>query len=228
MKRKKTIGIFVCMLVLATAVSITATDVPEKKLDVVAKTRILDQVDQQQSKIILPQEDGQFSEINKLNGAAQSFTPTLRILTRIKLKLTKDIGIYAPQYRTTANLIVSIRSELNGEDLVTAVVTPEEVPDAYNNSLPNPYEQIRLVEVDFDDLSVEMGETYYIICELESEEGTGHYCWFVHDDTAYDNGFAWYHSHFYEEWFLKDSTGSSDYCFITFGKTTLRHIAIES
>jgi len=78
----------------------------------------------------------------------QSFRPTLPTLTRVRLWIGKA------SLNTTSDLIVSIRSDINGSDLVMVSKHSYEIPE---------YPYFEWVEFNFNDLSVVPGDTYFIV-----------------------------------------------------------------
>ena len=90
------------------------------------------------------------AEINKLYRCAQSFIPSVVLLSRVKLYMT----IIRPENE----IVVSIRKNLDESDLTSVTVQAASVQ---NNSM-------RWVEFDFPDIIVEPGEPYYIVCNYMS------------------------------------------------------------
>jgi hypothetical protein len=96
---------------------------------------------------------------------AQSFTPTLNILTRVQLEMS-------------GAATVSIRDNLNGSDLTSGY-------GEKSSSYPFDW-----VEFDFTDISVVPGQLYYIIWNPNSTS----YVWGNKDYNKYDNGEAFYYN----------------------------------
>ena len=135
---------------------------------------------------------------------AQSFKPTLPILTRVKLFLS-DMNM-------TCDLIVSIRSDINGSDLTSVSVNHSEIPA---------FGDFDWIEFDFSDISVEVGETYYIVATSYCGYGTydDAYCWNSSTDDEYPHGESWGNSDWFPFWF----SHPYDLCFETYGITELQH-----
>jgi len=95
---------------------------------------------------------------------AQSFRPTLEILTRVKLWLIKGGG----------GLTISIRQNLLGEDLTSLYLLESEIISR------------EWTEFDFPDIVVIPEQTYYIVYEPDYK------CyWEIHSRDPYERGFAW-------------------------------------
>jgi hypothetical protein len=187
--KEKIRNIFVCMLVLTGGIVITVTGsrTNENVSNKVISQPYFEQVDQMQGKFYFNDYHlGALIHINEYSfEVAQSFIPTLPLLTKVKLKLFVDTE------STTTNLTVSIRKEINGPNLVSVIKTPEEIPDPFiDGGLPLEVEEVRSVVVDFPDLAIDAGETYYIVCGV-THNATADYFWLGDYDTGYENGIAW-------------------------------------
>jgi len=129
---------------------------------------------------------------------AQSFKPSLPILTKINLHIGRFGGI-------TSDLIFSIRYSLTGEDLVT---------------ISRPYYLITKHQLwnifDIPDINVNIGETYYIILKTYggNYDNDDIYAWSLSKDHRYWKGDIWLN--WGTEWFEHyDQTES--FCFETYG-----------
>lgn len=127
------------------------------------------------------------------NGAvyAQSFKPTLNILTRVELIIISNPGL-------DFILQISIRKSLEDNDLTNFSVefhTTELLEDWW--------------VFDFPDIKVSPGETYYIVWhqQLSQYDGPG---WGYNFPDPYQNGMAWKSN----PW---DSKPNDDFCFKTYG-----------
>ena len=80
---------------------------------------------------------------------AQSFRPTKEILSKVELLLYRF-------EHPTSDMIVSIRDSLYGEDIVRISVPAENLPDVYG-----------WVTFDFENITVHVDKTYYIVFTLE-------------------------------------------------------------
>jgi len=128
---------------------------------------------------------------------AQSFVPTENILTRVQILMHK---IEVP----TQNISVSIRKSLNGVDLTSIELQPEDILLSRS-----------WIEFNFPNISVIPYETYYII--WKPLEDHMYYFWWGYDNANFDSypsGEAWLFSN--GQW---DNTGFviKDWSFKTYG-----------
>jgi len=127
---------------------------------------------------------------------AQSFKPTLPILTRIKLYLGQTS-------EAICDLIVSIREDMDGNDIVSVSISPEEIPE---------YPDHDWIEFDLPDISVDVGETYYIVARSNCNYYNFTYYWLSNVEDVYPNGEHWVNNS-PDLW--RPSVGDS--CFETYG-----------
>ncbi len=129
---------------------------------------------------------------------AQSFKPSENVLTRVELLISK---IENP----TDNLLISIRSSLNGSDIASVMVLPEEIPT-----------EKEWVEFDFQDIIVDVGQTYYIVF---TPQCPGYfYLWWGYDNhnfDSYPNGESWLYTN--NEWSTENFV-IKDWCFKTYSR----------
>lgn len=105
---------------------------------------------------------------------AQSFIPTKEVLTRVELYIAKNSTATYP-------LKVSIREELTDEDLTYIDIDPNLVPT----------EEFDWVEINFDDILVTTGLTYYIVTLTENATDN-FYGWGANNmSESYPFGCAW-------------------------------------
>ena len=114
--------------------------------------------------------------INPQYHIAQEFKPTKSDLTAVALYLfdwdaPSDIAV-----------TVHIRESLDGGDLTTKTLKAK-VKD-YNRGG-------NWVMFDFDDITVNPEETYYIICYADGGIVNHSYCWYFDFGNKYDRGIAW-------------------------------------
>jgi len=130
-----------------------------------------DFVDQQQPKGISPY------FILWPNKLAQSFKPKFDHLTRIHLAISK--------VQNPSDIVVSIRKELDGDDL-----TSMKLPSNYLDDYPNK----ALLDFNISDIAVVPEQTYYIIVQHESEDTRDNIlCWWYNPNGSfYDRGTAWH------------------------------------
>ena len=105
---------------------------------------------------------------------AQSFIPSKEILTRVELLIGKNSTATYPY-------VLAIRGELTGDDLTITSIDPGQVPT----------EEFGWVEIDFDDIMVNTGQTYYIVSYTENTTDN-FYAWGANNDSdSYLFGCAW-------------------------------------
>jgi hypothetical protein len=128
---------------------------------------------------------------------AQSFKPTLNMLTRVQIIIIKRENV-------SGGYVVSIRSSLDGIDLTSISVDPSIIPE------PPVYSWI---EFDFPDISVLPESTYYIVSK--SENKIDHYQW------AASNGNPYYRGSMFYLWegssFVWEEITDLDFMFKTYG-----------
>ncbi len=135
---------------------------------------------------------------------AQSFTPRFGNLTRVKIPLSKNGLIIS-------NIIVSIRDNLYGNDLTVTSQSPFHVP----RFSPT------WIEFDFDDINVNPGETYYILCKTTlGNNRKNFYGWIASAGDTYEKGGAWIGWNKGSDWEIWDFPPENpkfDFCFKTYG-----------
>lgn len=142
-------------------------------------------------------------ESNIRNGrlVAQEFKPSMTPLTKVIIKIRKSLVIEEP-------LIVSIRRNLDGLDLTFLSVLGSEIP--FNNFW---------VVFDFDDIEVDVEETYYIVVRSSSSQS---FWWQTRHNSSnqgdpYDRGKLWQSNNNGFDWeSLDDSNSFFDCTFKTF------------
>ena len=190
---KKLLGIFICTLLITTALPALGKTV---KMDTFASGTL----DQQSTKIDKAKVIG--SSEKELG---QSFTPTLPVLTRVILRL-KSTG--TPEYYY---YYVDIKSSYSGSALTTAFISRDELVVGTNN-----------VEFDFNDISVTPGNKYYIIIRgVSDSEGTSSVYWWYGYPDPYAGGDAWYESIAAGWNYLQEGIARCDYWFQTYGNAQL-------
>jgi hypothetical protein len=159
-----------------------------------------------------------YTNDSKFSWWAQSFVPSMPILTRVKLFVFKN-------NQMDCGFIVSIRSSLYGEDLTKITVNTEKIPT---------YLEADWVEFDFPDIYVDAGKTYYIVAYCycggdeyneDNELTRHHFVWvfgirYDPDPNLYEKGNI-FHTYrnidFYKDWYSYNSH-RDDFCFETYGK----------
>ena len=100
----------------------------------------------------------------------QSFIPTLDTLSKVDVLVAK-------RGNPTGDLVVSIRSTLTGNDLVSIALSPNDIPDVAD-----------WVECDLDDITITPGTTYYLVIHTVGGGLTNCYLWNYGYNTPYTNG----------------------------------------
>ena len=179
--KKKFIGIFICALLIATMMPITGTVLAGDENDPEIVGEIEDEVDQSQT------EHDNGAVVCSWYIWAQSFVPTKETLTGVELLLGR-IGFIR------SDIKVTIRNDLNGEDLATATMPYNSVPLIWRLFIGFP----DWIYFDFQDISVLPGETYYITLYTDGGFGQifsliGSYVWSASSNPdSYLNGEGWF------------------------------------
>lgn len=132
---------------------------------------------------------------------AQSFKPTVNVLTRINLFGFRNES-------STNNLKVSIRSVLDGQDLVSVIVDNSDIDLFYPDWF----------EVDFPNITVVPESTYFIVWTTTSGDIGESFFWWCYGmvnpgDDLYTRGCQWLNCGGY----LWYDIVLADFCFKTFG-----------
>ncbi len=134
--------------------------------------------------------------------SAQSFIPSLDVLTRVKVMLGRDGN-------PTKDVRISIRGDLNGPDLTNAhcpadLIQADEVGE--------------WIEFDFPDINVIPGKTYFIVFYDPNCDEFDNYIWWAESPYGMSFGF-WYFKG--AVWFGDFNSWTKqpwyDYCFKTYG-----------
>jgi hypothetical protein len=134
---------------------------------------------------------------------AQSFKPRKLILTRLEIFISKnDIQ------PTIYPLKISLRNKIDGEDIRSTSINTENISD---------FPKGVYLEFDFDDLKINVGDTYYIVCKTESYAGNM-YFWGANSKNLYQDGQVLYSINDGENWDSNPQIENVDMCFRTFGK----------
>lgn len=132
---------------------------------------------------------------------AQSFKPSLNVLTRIELLLIKIGSPYEVK--------ISIRNNLSGADLTSISVLENEIPRI----------EPKWIEFDFQDICVEPEQTYYIVWYPFGIDFTNYFGWSYGDFNPYDRGDA-YEYFSTSDWEIIEGNPdrpNPDFCFKTYG-----------
>jgi hypothetical protein len=141
------------------------------------------------------------------NYLAQAFKPKLPVLSKVELGLFKSDNI-------TGNITISIREKLKGEDLVSKIVSLDEVPWTINAGW---------VTVDFDDITVTPNHRYYIVL---TNDDTKDVLWIMTYYNPYWRGRPWVFGGSLPFWvpvaiILLRSHNFPDFSFRTYGHNTM-------
>ena len=150
------------------------------------------------------EEGGWYFSIDDKSAAAQSFTPSMTPLAKVRLYIQSN-NPSNPQENYP--LKVSIRDDLDGEDLTSVTVDKEKMFDEYS-----------WVNFDFEDITVQLGSTYYMV--VESLSSGGEYWWAMYsseDIDKYESGEAWARVTDNGVVHWVNFSGCSDFCFKTYG-----------
>jgi len=187
---RKIVGILVVMLLIATALPAFGITENQNTTNV-----ILDELDQQST-----QSDKVYAIGPSDKELAQSFTPTLPVLTKVILRL-KSTG--TPEFYY---YYVDIKSSYLGSALTTAYIHRDTLVIGTN-----------ICEFDFPDISVTPGTKYYIILRgvSDSSDSSKVWWWYGYPDP-YASGDAWYES--ISGWnYLQEGIVRCDFWFQTYG-----------
>jgi len=123
--------------------------------------------------------------------------PSMSTLSQVDVLMAKRGGF-------TGDLTVSIRSALSGADLASVVVPAGSIGDVAG-----------WVEVDLPDISVSVGQTYYIVVRTVGGSSSSCYLWSFGYGTSYTSGVFSFTSNAGSSW-LEYSL--YDFCFKTYGQ----------
>lgn len=142
------------------------------------------------------QDDSETGYGNWGGSYAQSFKPTQETLTQISLKTFKE--------GNPGDLWISIRKELDGDDLAVVEFSSDDIAS----------DKWTWIIIDFDDIAVTPGETYYILWySLDCDRNNLIY-WGLASDNPYPDGNAW-EGYPWQE-FNPPDYQNPDFCFKTF------------
>jgi len=226
--KKKILGIFVCMLLITTLFPVMSS-VEGNEVETLEKNDLCNSCYQRKDwEFVSNQESNNiwsmigassFGNDDKLDQSqesycgygwavwvdlmlAQSFVPTLEILTRVELLSWKR--------GQPLSLNISIRSDLNGTDLTSINISESEISGV-----------TQWHEFDFPDINVTPGQTYYIVWDpAGSFDIDNTFCWAFGYNNPYDKGCGWLYwgeGDIWEIWDPPDYPGL-DFCFRTYGK----------
>jgi hypothetical protein len=189
---------FILLLFLFSTFNVVGINGEYFKIDVLTPMPN-DEIDQQQNHSF------GFWYICEPQWIAQSFIPSRPVLTRVFLLLVKMAEI-------DYEINVSIRKDLLDEDLASITLIPNLT---VNSEL--------WLEFDFEDINVNPGEKYYIVCLSHKGRYEGRNCYgWGHstDNNSYPDGMTFVSHNKGLTWAIlnySSSTEPGDCCFITYG-----------
>ena len=135
---------------------------------------------------------------------AQSFIPTLNILTRVELYL------FLSSYPIAGDIIFSIKKELQGDDLTSITLTSQQLP---------PNNEPIWIEFDFKDITVVPNDFYILICRGTAGDNNSAYCWAFDTYNPYTKGDSLFSNDYGKSWWKLefDRYIDCDLCFRTYG-----------
>jgi hypothetical protein len=172
-----------------------------------SSTSFSDELDQQQTA-----RNGAYfvgSYLTYSQEVAQSFIPQKGILTKIQLYIDKN-----EVYGAKDPYIVAIRKTLQGNNLAEASVNADDIP-TYNPTW---------IDFHFSEISVNVGETYYIVSYSTEQPNSGLFNWGTSSSNPYPNG-TLYWSQSVGQYWTADS--GYDCCFKTYGYTPPIQIVVH-
>ena len=215
--KKKIIGIFVCMLMIATTFPVFSMEINKEFVN----NNIEDSSKEISSKLDPPQSLpiwwlGVDQKHTKNCGSGEWIQPPIWIAQEFKPSRDKLIGVELWMFRygkppAGLNITVSIRDSLNGSDLTVTTVNADPVKHGPFGTW---------VLFDFDDITVTPEKTYYIVCRGGGGDHNNTFCWFFNVNNSYTRGIAWLSDDNGGTWFdLEDwdpNFPKIDFCFKTY------------
>jgi len=131
---------------------------------------------------------------------AQTFTPTMPVLTRVELMVGRN-------YTTIYNYTVAIRDSLNGSDMTSVSVAAEQIV----------IENFSWIEFDFPDIEVTPGNTYYIVSYTVNATDNW-YAWGLKMGDVYLNGTIYFTI---DDGITWEEEPGGDMTFMTYGRDNI-------
>lgn len=201
--RKKIIGILVAGLFILTSYSVIGINNDNNSIPIISinnRRKIMNKCDVE---IIDQEQTYTFGRGQGVSGnglLAQSFVPTLDIISKVQLLMFKSQDSH-PDYIT-----ISIRDDLNGDDLTSASIIADNVT---GNNIQ------KWIEFDFEDISINSGEVYYIIWRQYGGGGSDYVYWNYGPNNPYEQGDAWMKINGWNM-FNPPDQNNPDFCFKTY------------
>jgi len=192
---KKIIVIFACFLIVGT-ISTALGYVKNYNSKPIENIVVAEVIDQQQTT-----DCGQGCPFFSYLWLAQGFTPTLETITKVELKLFKIGDI-------NSDILLSLRSSLTGSDLTSVSVSGNQVA-GYG----------KWIEFDFNDITVNPNQMYYIVCRTSGGSMVNYYCCLFQINNPYSGGEVWGSLNSGSTWEIIEYPGypDPDGCFIQYG-----------
>ena len=208
----KIVVIFICILFISVALQVTgliqnnkieSIDINLKDINTenqywITQNSINDTIDQFQT-----ENCGSGVAIYNETMYAQSFIPSLGILTRVQLFLFKE-GNPSDEIEIT----VSIKQSLYKRDIASKSINGSQIS-----------EQGEWIEFDLYYIDLIPGNIYYIVCTTSGGTKTDHFSWYFDIHNKYVGGDTQFTENYGVDWFPFVLTGFPhiDFCFITYG-----------
>jgi hypothetical protein len=192
---KKIIVIIASILIIG-SVSNASGQINDYYSNPIEKVGVAEVVDQQQTT-----DCGKGCPFFSYLWLAQGFTPTLKTITRVELKLFKAGNI-------NSDILLSIRSSLTGSDLTSVSVSGNQVAG-----------YAKWIEFDFTDVSISPNQMYYIVCRTSGGSIVDYYCCLYQINNPYSGGEVWGSLNSGATWEIIEYPGypDPDGCFIQYG-----------
>lgn len=196
LRKNLVIGVVICFIGAGFLINVSGkNNLMETKKD----KRIIsnDQIDQQQTLW-----NGAAIGVHYPDLAAQSFKPSLNTITRIQIIACRDGN-------PSGIITLSIRSSLDGEDIVSASINAEDLE-------PDSWPIKTWVEFDFGEMPVTPEETYYFVWSNQASEDDGYAILAYYENDVYTRGCSWLYASEHDIWY-SELYDIMDFCFITYG-----------
>jgi len=140
---------------------------------------------------------------------AQSFIPSEETISKISLYLFKN--------GDPTGIIVSIRDDLNNDDLTSGYLAGSDIKEE---------KKAGWYEFNFPEIEVTPGNTYYIVMTSDDNAAANAIYWLFGENNPYPNGLPWKQIGYIWEEFVELDNG--DFCFKTFyAKSKIKSINVN-
>ena len=200
--KKKIIGIFICTLLIATALPALGT--MNRTTSITCINKNIDFKQCQKNGVDQEQTDhcNRGFGLRPSEWYAQGFKPTMKKLTSVQLRMFKNGN--PPD---GLEITVSIREDLIGKDLTSTSEDADQI--GYDN----------WVKFDFPDITVIPEKTYYIVCRCNGGHDLHVYAWLYDKGNPYERGDTWGSIDSGISWYdlWSEYASDPDFCFKTYG-----------